>query len=553
MQLSRLTFSFEMEDLLEQAAQEARQTTNTKRAGDIITEANRHHQYIMSPGGGPVSQAVSQFAFIMYLGFSPVAGAINTIQTVQIGLPMLATYQGGDPVNRYARAAKELTLALTDFVKGLGFAERSNLKPNERDAMKKAYDLGVIDRTQSHDLSGVGEHGGSYSVWRTRVMNTIGIFFHHSERLNREVTFLAAYRIARKKGLDQEKAIKDASALTWDIHFDYQNTSRPSAMQSETARTLLVFRNFSFNMLGRLFYSLHQSIRGEAPERRKKYRQELLGIMAMTTFSAGLRGSIGYGLVMMIAGLFADDDEVPEEEMEKWLIKNIGTEGAGAVMNGFFGHTTRTDLAERIGYPDFWFRSPFKELESDKDVVAYATEQIAGAGLGAVIKSVSGLMLIAEGETYRGVEKTAPNLLGHPMKGYRYYTEGLTTKSGDPIMDVNFMDAVKQGLGSTPASIAEQYRRNGYLYEKSNALANEEKRIIKQYHRANEADDLKKVDETLNDLYAFYDKYPLFIPTNLNKSARARQNAKDRIDRGVNLPKKTKQQVTQDEVPYVYQ
>jgi len=55
--------------------------------------------------------------------------------------------------------------------------------------------------------------------------------FHHAEKFNRQVTFVAAYRLAREAGADPKNAYQQAVQATYDGHFDYSANNRPRVMQ----------------------------------------------------------------------------------------------------------------------------------------------------------------------------------------------------------------------------------------------------------------------------------------------------------------------------------
>ena len=117
----------------------------------------------------------------------------------------------------------ELARALRDFGAGRGWSEKSDrLSADEKAAMKAGYDRGVIDKTQSHDLAAVAESGIEYNPTREKVMRVLSWGFHHTERLNREVTYLAAYRLAIEQGkYTEERFIKPYKTLLeqWSQHF----------------------------------------------------------------------------------------------------------------------------------------------------------------------------------------------------------------------------------------------------------------------------------------------------------------------------------------------
>src|SRR5699024_9160529 len=121
-----------------------------------------------------------------------------------------------------------------------------------------------------------------------------------------------------------DEAIREASDLTWKIHFDYQNSSRPRFMQGDVAKVMLLFRSYTVNTLWRMFRDAHQTFNGASKEERDEARAQLTGITLSMMAHAGIKGVWGYGLLMGLLGLFfpgGDDDA------EQWLEDALLLEG----------------------------------------------------------------------------------------------------------------------------------------------------------------------------------------------------------------------------------
>jgi hypothetical protein len=69
--------------------------------------------------------------------------------------------------------------------------------------------------------------------------------FHHAEKFNRQVTFVAAYRLARETGAGHQQAYADAVRVTYDGHFDYSSGNRLRIMQGNVARVVLLFKQYA--------------------------------------------------------------------------------------------------------------------------------------------------------------------------------------------------------------------------------------------------------------------------------------------------------------------
>lgn len=352
---------------------------------------------------------------------------------------------------------------------------RANLSADERAAMDAFHESGLIDKTQSHDLAGVGETGIDYSPLRARVMAVISWGFHRTEVWNREVTALAAYRMAKAAGQDYSDAVDTAHDLTWKTHFDYSNASRPRMMQNDFAKVALVFRSYNINMLYRLFRDLRQSFKGETKQARREARYQLAGVTGMMALLAGATGVPAFHIMMALAGaLFGDDDDPMDFEthFRKDVEDILGPELGGVVLNGVPGHYLGVDLTSRIGMPDLWFRSPTQDLQG-KDEFDYWVLNSMGAMLSLAGDQWKGINLIKDGNTAKGIETMAPKSIRDLLKSYRYANEGVTNLNGDSILDPSQIDAwdvIAQAAGFTPAKIAETYDRNS-------ALMNAEKRV----------------------------------------------------------------------------
>lgn len=552
-QLARLAHSFDMEEALAQAREEAGQAADPVREGLVVNELDKRHDFVMNPTGGPIVQKLSQAAFIFMLAASPKAAIVNLTQTVIMGIPILGAFDGGK--TGFIRATNQLSRALSDFARGKGWAQNSaRLTADERKAMEEGYDTGIIDRTQSHDLAGIGETGVEYSPGRAKVMAALSWGFHHGERLNREVTYLAAYRMARAKGFSHAAAVQKANDLTWKTHFDYQNTSRPRVMHNDTMKALLVFRNFTINMLYRLFRDVHQAVKGDSAAVKREARIQLAGTTGMMMLSAGITGTWGFGLLMVLGGMFMDDDQDPEDELKKNMVEALGPMMAGIILDGAPGYLTGTNLTDSIGMKDLWFRSPSTQLEG-KQEAEYWKSQLLGAVPSIGDNMFRGWQLMKEGQTYRGIEAMMPKAIKDPMKAYRYATEGATNKRGDVVVDnVTAADVIRQALGFTPAKLAEQYDINNANYSKQEAILGQRKQLMDQWYQAEQKGDDSALDKLEKEIDKYNDKYPeeAILPKNLRQSAKTRDRNAEDATGGMRYNRKLRDRILEEQAPSIY-
>lgn len=505
-QMAKLKYGLELQELVNTTFDQAEAADDQTRAMRLANEMASRHKWVMNPTGGSVAQTMTSTAFVWFLAASPAAAVLNLTQTLMMGLPILGTRFGG-----IGRASVEVAKSSADLISGKGSVRNANLSREEAAAVDAFYRSGMIDRTQSHDLAGVGDTGVKYSPLRSRVMAVMSWAFHNTEVWNRETTALAAYRLARKAGQSHLDAIDSAHDLTWKTHFDYSNSSRPRIMQNDFAKVALVFRSYSINMLYRMFRDVHQSVKGESPQARREARYQLAGVTGMMALMAGVTGTFGFNLMMGVAGLVFGDDDDPmdfEERFKADVIDILGPELGGVLLKGVPGHYMGVDLTSRIGMPDLWFRSPGQDLQG-KEEWNYWVSQILGATAGIGEQWFRGASLIMEGDVARGVEVAAPKFIRDPMKAFRYTNEGLQSIRGDellPAEEIGIHGAVAQAMGVSPAIVSETWERSGALKNAEKRVMDERQRVVNAWAMAALAGDKEGVAEAIERVKAFNKK-----------------------------------------------
>ncbi len=481
-QMARLRYGSDLGEALSYAADEAKRSDDPTRGGTLINEMRKRHEWVMNPTGSRAAQAVTSAMFVWYLAATPAAAIVNMTQPIMLGVPILGTRLGGQ-----AKAAAALTRAARETVAGSGSIQNSaNLTKQEKDAVAAFYESGLIERSQTHDLAGIGDTGVEYSPLRHRVMSVISWGFHRAEVWNREVTALAAYRMAREAGQGHREAVDTAHDLTWKVNFDYSNSNRARILQNDAAKLIGVFQNFQINMWYRLFRDLHQSFKGDTPQARIEARHQLAGIMGMMGLLGGITGIAGYNVAMAIAGMFFGKDDDPFEfkhQVERSILELFGPQIGGMMLKGVPGKITGLDLTSRIGMPDFFLRAP----DGNKDGRAW-WQQLLFNAMGVVpstiVNTMDGAKMIAEGKQWRGVEMIVPKAVRDIMKAWRFADEGVQNRRGDEVVSrdrLSGWNLISQAIGFTPAQVAEAYERNSRIREAQQQVQKERRELLNQF------------------------------------------------------------------------
>ena len=535
-QIARMKHSLEMNELVEQIEDQGRAAADPVDGMTIANEMRKRHEWVMNPKGGSIAQHVTSAAFVYQLGATPAAAFVNTTQTWMMGVPVLGTRFGSE-----AKALAALGKASKDFIQGRGHIEKK-LAGSEAAAFAEFLRMGLIDKTQAHDLAGVGETGVEYNPVRHKVMGYISWMFHNAERYNREVTVMAGYRMGREAGLSHEAAIKEAAELTWTIHFDYSSGNRARYMQSDTAKILLVFRQHSVNMLSRLVIDIRQAMKGESKQVKAEAKRRLAGMFAMFAIFAGAMGVPGMQAILMLLNAMDDDDDpwTAEDKIKRAVTEAVGEDMAKVFFNGVPGAVTGVSLTDRIGMGSLWFWSPGRELEG-QDAYYYWMEQVLGAAPAMVGNAFTGLKMVSEGNVYRGVETMMPKAIKDVMRSGRYADEGLQTMGGDTIIDeLGAWEVVSQAMGFTPAHVAEQYDRNSALKNAEQHVMRERRSLMNGYAMATRQGDTEKLQEIRAQIADFNSRYSSWKITGrtLMQSNRSSLNSDRRTVDGIVLNKK---------------
>ncbi|ELJ8615168.1 PLxRFG domain-containing protein [Vibrio cholerae] len=451
---------------------------NNVEADRVVEELNKRHEWVRNPSRAGWAQKLTSLGFVWMLGLTPAAALVNLTQNLQVALPILGSRYG------MAESSKMMSQATAQYLKAAFTRNRpkgqgvlgSVLTGGEKEAMRRAVAQGVIDVTQAADLAGLAENpNAKYSGTWNKAMNIIGWAFHHAEVFNREVTYIAAYRLAMKKHGDHEKAIADAIKDTWDSHFDYSSINRARFMQSDMAAVALQFKQYSQNMTYYLWANLAKALKGETPEVKSMARKQLLGTLASTFFIGGAGALPLWAITTAIdaAQEIAGDDDEPfdtETELKRMLAEAFGKENAALIWHGAL-----PSISGRISLNDLWVRSINRDVDASTAYVEYM-KQALGPVLGGIgVSWAQGLSDISNDQFARGIERIPPKAIKDVLKTARYINEGgVTTKNGDEIVsDLTAFELLGQASGFAIG-------RANLQYDENNAIKNYETFIVKR-------------------------------------------------------------------------
>ena len=526
----------------------------------LANELKRRHSYNMNPVSAAWSTKLTALGFLWFLSTSPAAGVLNLTQTPISAYPILrARFKGAGAGMQLLKAAKEFSsqrwLGLQPTaVDGL----IQKLRGDERQAMQEFMQIGMFSKTRTRELMGLSEAGTAYSGRQEQVLEFMGYIFHKTEEMNRAVTALAAYRLARNAGRSHAEAVLEAEELVEMSHYDYTNTNRPRFMQGDAARVVFLFRNYSLNMQYRLIRDFRDGVwrNDNIPkEARKEARSRFLGIIGMTSIFAGIGGWPLFWMAEMIANNLLGDDDDPfdsKTEMRKLVYDGTreyigdawGQKVATAVMKGPWSAITNADLSQRASLNNLWIREIPENLWNDPQGLMYhlmgeAAGPIAGIGMNYAM----GIRDIQQDRPDRAIERFAPKFVGDALKTLRYAQQGAQTYQRDMIMspeEFTNIDKFLQFAGFTPTGLADRYEQNRAIKDMERKLRDRRSDLMNRLFMAWRIGDRAEAREVMQDIGEWnkaQPRYPI-SPQGIMQSARSRAQYDARTVGGVATEKR---------------
>ena len=573
-QLARMQYGPELQRLvkdMKETVDSSRGDVNTY-GGELLKEFDGRRNFAMNPTLTAFSQYASSGAFYYNLAGNISSAVINTLQTPLIVYPQLGGEYGfkdaGTALNNarklymssgFTRKVAELTGESSDqkAMTSIENLVNNGKAPQYAGLIGAMKDRGLLATSTARSaLSSENNDSSGYGSANklVRVTTLVGSFmFHHAERMNREITAVAAYDLERTRlnnpakmtaeekrltpAEKETKAIDKALAMVEYSHGAGSTLSGPSLGQSDIGKVLMVFKRFAFSMYYMLFDTMRRSLpvrgaEGEQLQAIKAARRQLAGVYGMSALFAGAKGLPLYWVAELAYNMFQEDDDDDFDTVMRSFLGDFFYKGP-------VNYVTNLSVADRVGWTDLLWREQ-KGSKADASALSQFMESLLGAPYSIVDSVLRGKDLIAEGQYERGIEAILPIALRNILKSGRYATEGANTLRGDTVGDVNGYNAAMQVLGFAPADLMKQYEENAYMTEKGKAIKSIEKNALKKYYaamREGDSDGMMDAREKLFELGAKYPELGISEKT-ITQSVKARDRISREMHSGVTLDSK---------------
>jgi len=553
---------------------------DNKLINDYISVFEKHVEAIINPNISSTARLLNTLGFNYLLGFNISSALVNMGQVPMIVAPYLAgehtwgqtfgainnaykTYLNsgyGKDVRSVAMIGTEQRdeqgniITPAEMVKQKGMPSITNYGADTEMGKKYAtlieegQKLGQFNRSQFHDVLEVDGR----KDWGNTLNAASSFAFHHGERMNREVSMIAAYDLQMAKLKKQGKTGKEAEIEAAKYAFNVTEmtnggvsaASAPLIAKNSLGKVLFMFKRYGVSMYYMLFKVTRDALKGETPEVRKAAMSQIAGIYGTSALFAGLQGIPMFGVAAMVYNLFADDDE---DDMETATRKYVGE----FAYKGMLNYVTGAEIASRTSLSDLIFRS--NPSSNSQTFEQGLLETLGGPAFGVASKIRRGLQFMNEGNIQRGVETVLPSALGNVFKAYRFGTEGAKSLRGDPITeDLSAASLAAQALGFAPAEYVRQLEINSRLKGVEKNILQTKSKLLQQWNVANrmgDAENAAEYKQKLKDLNAKHPDLGITEDT-FEKSEIAFEAATKRTVKGVQFSQKLYNEMMRNAAEY---
>ena len=583
-QLARFKYNTEL-DLAIQAAEQSLKGMTPEEGlykyeallKELSTRAKAELNPVVAQGFdfGKFASLGNQVAFV-YMLTAPKSALIQFTQVPIVGIPtLIAKGYGKRNVLRvlggYLAVINRFGIGESLSVINSKYIDEHKNSAQLKAAYQTAVDLGVTNVTYSADLSARKKSDTDKfdstpaKTWRGFV-DMMGFLFHHSERLSREIIFMATVELeldrlnANKPNLTDDarlsQATQTAVETTYEILFNYTLYEKPPLMKHPVGKIATQFLTYPLQMTSFLIRNFFGTVWPTIPKaERKAAATKLFGTIGMTTLFAGAVGVPGYTAIMGMAEGVREAlrPDMDDEDADIWYDENdegnplgkrnldlwfrewwiptmfgpnsdiasaLGLEPetaqglARGIEMGPISALTDWNFGSSVTLDHLWFqdRVPSDDMKSAFQYFLFDT---FGGPLGAMgSQIIDGVQDMNEGNFDRGWEKFAPAFFRGPLKAMRVSEEGsLTSGQRAQILDAEWYTTGKllgQALNFQPTTEAEISKANFLAKRVTVEVLRERTKVLNQINLAY-AKDMENstpstqanIDEALDAVYEY--------------------------------------------------
>lgn len=408
-----------------------------RRRQRLIAWMEKHREYLLNPGNEFAN--IRAAGFVFYLGFVPKSAFVNMTQVPFVAAPYLGARFGD------VNAGAEIIKTMKDVTQHFVGKANSKIPPIDAEILQM-WDIlksrQILDEGMTTMLSGMANDrslirlkADGVTAQSIRTATTAaGYLFQTAEKINRYFVATAAFRLARKSGMNQVEATDFAYTAVQDTQLEYARFNRPRAMRGVTSPIFLFYQ-----YLSQMMYFV-----GQDPA-KWRYLMMLL-VMAGYTGLPGAQTFLNVmdSVITRFKGRMGLTNPKTQLRIEIAEIINVLADNtswlphqsAAFFEKGFFGNFFGYDIQASISLGELLlFDSSILATESDPEG---KLGQILVDASGAPAEAAAGMLLAVFSEepyNWNTLKAMAPVTAKNQMKAYERYTDQqVQDASGNIIM-----------------------------------------------------------------------------------------------------------------------
>lgn len=427
----------------------------------------------------------------------------NALQTAMVTAPVLSARFGfkqswsaiAGAYDAFAPVFKDLK-STKKFLNGDFDVAQLKISDEEKKLLQDQRKLGLIDIGLSYDM-GYWEGGDNMvSKQLTKVTHWLRTKSQQVEVLNRASASLAAYRLAKEKGMSVEDATEYASKIIYQTHGDYSKSNAPRIF-NQLPKVVTQFRKYQLIQLSLLGRHLYNSLYELDPAEKAIARKTLAYVFGQTAMVTGALGlPMVQGTAYLMSMVFGDEDE--PKDGERFLRESLPPELATLLLKGFPA-AAGIDVSANLGMGQVLSIMPYSDMDVTSREGLALTALAASGPIGGVAANMAEALGYAKlGDYQKAIEYASPSGVRSALRAYRNATEGMTNRQGDVLLtpdEMSFMDTFATSLGFTPTKIMTQRLNQSAAIEYDRYFKERVKQLKFAYTQAAKDGDTEAMDE----------------------------------------------------------
>jgi hypothetical protein len=394
-------------------------------------------------------------------------------------------------------------------------ANNKSLPKNEQDAVREMFQRGVTQTTYTSLVWGyksLPTREASSLLGKTKELGAeaanlaVGALMHNTERLTREATFLASYRLGfrqfQTQGMSQsdahEAAINQAVSDVNEALANYDVSNRPRWMQQGVGKVAFQFKMFPLHTALLLTTNFLKMMPILNKEGKAVAAKKFFGIYLTAGSIAGLAGIPAFSPILGILAYalkqLKDDGDEPEEfkdmDPETWfrtvfLPEMLGDVSIGDVPvadileRGPLNAMTGLAISQRIGLNDLFGRDT-KEGKTNREGTVNWVIEHAGPSVSLGLSVADAYDSYQQGDFEKSVDKIAPAAIRNWILADRMTEAGIKDSKGKVLIPADKAGgyALAQRIGFRPDVLTTMGETNFKLTAAEQKILNERNLLL---------------------------------------------------------------------------